>query len=218
MQIAAGSSNHSGAMPPSRRSNPFATCWTRPGALGFRFTPGDSAELLVARLSAANWRGAIVGPHGSGKTTLLATLRPHFSASDRTVSAIALRGGQRRLPRLWLRNALATLRPLVIIDGYEQLSWHCRALVSWRCVAAQAGLVVTSHSATSLPTLVRLEPDLRLAEQLVSSLTARTGSLVTVADIAASHACHGSNLRELFFDLYDRHEQRGCATRTCALL
>jgi hypothetical protein len=29
---------------------------------------------------------------------------------------------------------------------------------------------------------------------------------ITRADIAASHACHGSNVREILFDLYDRHE------------
>ena len=32
-------------------------------------------------------------------------------------------------------------------------------------------------------------------------------ALVTRSDIVASHACHGSNVREIFFDLYDRHER-----------
>ena len=59
---------------PSRHTNPFATCWTRPGAIAFHFPPGESAEQLVARLAADNWRGEIVGPHGSGKSTLLETL------------------------------------------------------------------------------------------------------------------------------------------------
>jgi hypothetical protein len=40
----------------------------------------------------------------------------------------------------------------------------------------------------------------------VSRLTANISSRVTAADFAASHACHGSNLRELLFALYDRHE------------
>jgi hypothetical protein len=52
--------------PPSRHANPFATCWTRPGALPFRFTNRGTAEQLVAKLATQNWRGAIVGPHGSG--------------------------------------------------------------------------------------------------------------------------------------------------------
>ena len=39
-------------MIPSRHSNPFATCWTRPGALAFRFANGESAAALVERLVA----------------------------------------------------------------------------------------------------------------------------------------------------------------------
>ena len=61
--------------PPSRHTNPFATCWTRPGAMAFQFPPGESAERLVAKLAAVGWWGEIVGPHGSGKSTLLETLR-----------------------------------------------------------------------------------------------------------------------------------------------
>jgi hypothetical protein len=37
---------------------------------------------------------------------------------------------------------------------------------------------------------------------------------ITDSDVAASHACHGSNVRELLFDLYDRHEQLRRAERT----
>ena len=87
--------------PPSAiaRDNPFATCWTRPGALPFRFNNGQSAEQLVAKLAAQQWHGAIVGPHGSGKSTLLEALKPAIVAAGRSIQAISLRDGQRRLPR-----------------------------------------------------------------------------------------------------------------------
>jgi hypothetical protein len=199
--------------PPSRRTNPFATCWTRPGAIAFQFSAGESAEQLVAKLAAANWRGEIVGPHGSGKSTLLETLKPHLAAAGRSVSAITLRDGRRRLPAEFVRKSPATAglrfassRPLVIIDGYEQLAWPSRLLLRWRCRRASAGLVVTSHTPTGLPLLYRTQPSLLLAEQLVSILTAHNPSPLAAADIAASHACHGSNLRELLFALYARHE------------
>ena len=80
------------------------------------------------------------------------------------------------------------------------------ALVKWRCRNAAAGLVVTSHASTELPTLYRTCVDAALAQSLVSTLTAERDSPITAADVAASHACHGSNLRELWFALYDRHE------------
>ena len=87
---------------PSRHDNPFATCWTRPGALSFRFAEGHSAEQLVAKLAAQDWQGAIVGPHGSGKSTLLETLVPRLHAAGLRLHAVTLRDGQRRLPHGFL--------------------------------------------------------------------------------------------------------------------
>jgi hypothetical protein len=201
---------------PSRQSNPFATCWTKPGAFAFRFPVGDSAEQIVARLAAQNWRGEIVGPHGSGKSTLLAALTPLFSAAGRQVTKIALRDRQRRLPKGILQEALLLPRPLLIVDGYEQLSYFSRARLRWQCRRSAAGLLVTSHIAIGLPSLIHLQPDLALIEQLVADLTQLCPSAVSRSDIAASHACRGSNVRELLFDLYDRHEAVRGAARTAA--
>jgi len=204
----------SATRPPSRHANPFATCWTRPGAIPFQFPPGVNAESLVAELAAADWWGEILGPHGSGKSALLETLKPHFTAAGRSVATISLRDGQRRVPSRFLGKSLASSRPLVIIDGYEQLSWLSRRLLRWRCRRASAGLLVTSHEATGLPLLFRMRPSLELAEQLVSMLTAQIPSPIAAAAVAASHACHGSNLREFFFALYDRHEALAGVART----
>jgi hypothetical protein len=201
---------------PSRHSNPFATCWTRPGALEFQFPPGASVTALNAQLAAANWRGEIVGPHGSGKSTLLATLLPHLTAAGFNVATIGLRDGERRLPINFVRDSLAVPRPLLVIDGYEQLSWFGRRVLLLRCRRAAAGLVVTAHHSVGLPLLYRTQPSLTLAEQLVSTLTVVNPSPISRADIAASHACHGSNLRELFFTLYDRHEALASARRRSA--
>lgn len=201
-------------MAPSRFANPFATCWTRPGALEFQFAGDDSRERFVARLATANWRGAIVGPHGSGKSTLVETLKPHLAARGFSVAATALRDGERRLPAGFLRKSLTAVRPLVIIDGYEQLSWLSRQLLHWRIRRAAAGLLVTSHAPPALPVLYRTQPSLALAEQLVFTLTEQNPSPISPADVAASHASHGSNLRELLFALYDRHEALTHARRT----
>jgi hypothetical protein len=172
--------------------------------------------LLVARLAAEEWWGEIVGPHGAGKSTMLATLIPRLAAAGRQVSTIALRDGERRLPRGFLRRAPASRDSLVVVDGYEQLSPIARWVLRWRCRRAAAGLLVTSHTATGLPVLVRLQPDVELVSRLVAQLTRRAPSPVTPADVAASHACRGSNVREILFDLYDRHELCSRARRTSA--
>jgi energy-coupling factor transporter ATP-binding protein EcfA2 len=197
--------SHTVNPPPSRTTNPFATCWTRPGALPFRFPAGDTAKSLVAKLAASGWWGEIVGPHGSGKSTLLEALKPAVQDAGRDVVAVALRDAQRRLHRNLLTDLSSA--KLLIVDGYEQLNWFQQQRLKHRCRRAGAGLLVTAHASTSLPTLVALAPDLPLVEQLVAQLCKRSNSRVTPADVAASHAGRGSNVRDIFFDLYDRHER-----------
>ena len=191
---------------PSRHVNPFATCWTRPGALPFRFNNGQCVEQLISKLAAYQWHGAIVGPHGSGKSTLLESIKPAIVAAGRSIHAISLRNGQRRLPRGFFTTRAIGADVLIIIDGYEQLGWPAYLHVALRCFATGAGLLVTSHKPVHIPTLIRLAPDIRLVEQLVDDLSTEVSTTITRTVIAASHACHGSNVREIFFDLYDRHE------------
>jgi hypothetical protein len=202
-------------MPPSRYSNPFATCWTKPGALEFRFADGESADTLVQRLRNHGWWGEIVGPHGAGKSTLLATLEPVLAAAGRTIHTIALHTGRRHLPRGFLSSALSSSAALVIVDGYEQLRWLDRAWLKYRCRRAAVGLLVTTHVPAGLPTLVHLSPGLALVEELVATLSERAATPVTPADADACFACHGSNVREVFFDLYDLHERKRRTTQHC---
>jgi hypothetical protein len=171
----------------SRYSNPFATCWTRPGALSFVFPPRQSFEAIVSRLTELNWRGQILGPHGSGKSTLLAALMPIVRNADRSVH---------------------------VIDGYEQLDRVARSSVrAWSYLRGH-GLLVTAHTSVGLSTVVEMTPDPDLVKNIVHNLTTRIPTPVTDNDIAASYARFGSNVREILFDLYIRHEQLQRESRT----
>jgi energy-coupling factor transporter ATP-binding protein EcfA2 len=166
---------------PSRESNPFATCWTRPGTLPFLFSGEQTVDRLVSQLAAQQWRGAIIGPHGSGKSTLLATLAPYLAQTD---------------------------RPVHIVDGFDQLTSLERWRLRRRCQKLRHGLVVTAHRrAASLPTLIALAPNAKLVHDLVTELTTTRPTPVTASDVAVSCARRGHNVREILFDLYDRHEQ-----------
>lgn len=221
---------------PSRYDNPFATCWTKPGAIPFRFTAGASLSQLLLRFAAANWYGAIIGPHGSGKSALLETLTTQLMASGHPIKTLTLKDGQRQLspesfadirkPReaplpkapclpsqstTHLASArglrTSTLPRIIIVDGYEQLAWTERVKLVYHCRRESLGLLLTSHSVTCLPTLVKLAPDSELVNELVAGLCAQVSTFIDPNIVAASHACHGSNVREIFFDLYDRYER-----------
>ena len=201
---------------PSRHSNPFATCWTRPGALQFRFPDGHSAEQLMERLKAQNWWGEILGPHGSGKSTLLAALIPRITASGRSVRAFALHAGERDLPDAFCPSDVgnSSNNGLVVIDGYEQLRWLQRVRLQRFCRRLRGGLLITSHSPTGLPTLTELRPDLEQIFELANLLAGTASISIDPGEVAASRARHGSNVREIFFDLYDRYELARRGDRT----
>jgi hypothetical protein len=198
--------------PPSRRDNPFATCWTKPGAVPFRFPEEHSAEQLVTTLAAQEWWGQITGAHGSGKTTLLAALIPALTAAGRQVHQIRLHNETRSL--VCEAKEIQGGHALIVVDGFEQLGRFARLRLKHRCRRAGAGLLVTTHVSTGLPTLIHLSPERRLIEQLVADLCAQVPSDIARDDVAASHASHGSNVREIFFDLYDRHERLRRVIRT----
>lgn len=210
--------SHPAPHAPSRRDNPFATCWTRPGALLFQFPPNESADQLVTNLAAQQWRGAIIGPHGSGKSTLLETIKPAITATGRTIRSIQLHDGQRRLSRNFLsatENCEAA-NTLIIIDGYEQLAWPARLDLWFHCRTSRNGLLITSHYPVCIPTLIHLAPNRELITQLVTDLGSEVSTTITPVDVAASHACHGSNVREILSDLYDLHETRRRAANLAA--
>lgn len=184
--------------------NPFATRYTRPGALDFILPPGESVAALVGKLRQQGWWGQIIGPHGSGKSTLLASLTPALEAAGRRVLRETVHSGQRSvaLPGDLAQDAM------LMIDGYEQLSWFARWRVKSFCRRRRAGLLITAHADAGLPTLFCTEPSLALAEQLVTRLLPAEDATITPADIAAAHSAHPGNLREMLFALFDLYQHR----------
>ena len=137
--------------------NPFSTCRVRPGSLEFQFPHELPPQQLVARLANQQWWGQIVGAHGVGKSTLLHSWLPLLADAGRTVSWWTLQGGQRRLPaELWRAARSWHDTTLVVVDGYEQLSWLARRRLVSRCRRTRAGLLVTTHYDAGLPTLIEL--------------------------------------------------------------
>jgi hypothetical protein len=191
---------------PAVHSNPFATRFTRPGAIPYLFAEGESAAMLIERLRSHDWQGQIIGPHGSGKSTLLAALVPALEAAGRTVISLALHQGERQLPPLD-RAALSSQAQL-IIDGYEQLSWWSRWRVHWLCHRARAGLLVTAHADVGLPTIYRAQPSEALAQRVVTELLPHGEAAITPADVSTAYVASKGDVRETLFKLFDVYQQR----------
>ena len=188
------------------RSNPFATRFTRPGAIPFLFPPGQSAQSVAADLEAAQWWGEIVGPHGSGKSTLVAALIPELERRGRRIVQLVFRnddpGSWPLVTDTWRRDTQ------VVVDGYEQLSWWRQRKLKNACRRAGAGLLITTHQSCGLSTILRTEPSLELAEQIVRKLLPAEDPAITADDVRDLCRQHRTNLREVLFGLYDLYQQR----------
>jgi hypothetical protein len=213
-------------------SNPFATRFTRPGAIEYVFPAGQSAALLVAKLGEQGWWGEIVGPHGSGKSTLLATLMPALREAGRRVVSRTIRSEGERRNESAVGNALRGVPGIrievvgakfaavtsgsddwddstqLVLDGYEQLSWWWRRRVQALVRRRGAGLLVTAHESLGLPRLARIEPSEEVARRVVAQLTLGHASAIQPADISRAFAATGGNMRETLFALYDVFQSR----------
>jgi hypothetical protein len=101
---------------------------------------------------------------------------------------------------------------VLVVDGFEQLSWWSRWKVKAACRRHGVGLLVTAHADLGLPTIFATRPSLDLARRLVSRLLPPGDRTLTEDDVAAAYQRHPDNLREMLFSLYDVYQARGAGT------
>ena len=186
------------------RDNPFRS--ERLETVRYRLADGSWDDLL-SRLERLHYRAAIVGPRGSGKTTLLGDLAPRLRARGFRCPELFLNEEtpcfeQGFLYRLWTEIGP---RDVLLFDGAEQLGplgWPRFRLASRRA----GGLVVTSHRAGLLPTLVRCATSPELLEGVLTELVGElTPELQRTA--RSLYDDHRGNLRDALSALYDRYAE-----------
>ncbi|MBE2215393.1 MAG: hypothetical protein IAE82_16080 [Opitutaceae bacterium] len=185
------------------RDNPFAV--HRVLRLRTRLDEAGWAVLL-ARLAAHRWRGAIVGPHGSGKTTLLEDLGARFAADGWRVHWIRLSADVRAVPAGFFSTVARTLGPgdALLVDGAEQLgaaAWWALGLRVRRVGA----MIATTHREGRLPSVHRCTT----SPELLSELVAALGETIAPSEAIALHTRHRGNIREALRELYDVASVRG---------
>lgn len=196
--------------------NPFATRFTRPGAVPPLDRDGRPLDVaaLATRLEALG-AAAVVGPHGHGKTTLLVALAAALAAAGRAVRIVRARGWADLLPTLKAIGGTPS-GTWVCVDGWESLGpgrWLLRHIAR----LLRRPLVVTSHGPAGLPVLRACETSDELLASIVTRLPDH-GDRITSDDVAAAFGRHGGDLRKSLSDLYDRYERiavASAASRGC---
>ena len=174
------------------RDNPFAS--DRVERLRYRLPEGLTWDRLLERLADLRHRAALVGPHGRGKTTLLEELAPRLTARGFRVRTVTLRQEERRMD--WTRLRGLGADDVLLLDGAELLGRFAWLRVRFACRRA-GGLIVTSHRAGLLPTLLECETTPELLAELVRELTGAEMKTRGLFDR------HGGNLRMAFREMYD---------------
>ena len=204
-------------------SNPFATRFVSSGRLRFIGLDEGALDQLAETLIQQNGNGQIVGPHGVGKTTLTYELENRiaecsvvntpFNFVRKTIGprgAIRSVDGSRMLvldDDEFPANQSASTQTVLVLDGYERLSWFQRIAVLKTCQRRRIGLLVTSHRVVwGVPKLVSLEPDIERFTSVVEALTADCEFELSSERLSQVFLENRGNVREALMSCYDEFE------------
>ncbi len=159
-------------------------------------------ELLI-RLEAMHYRVAIVGPEGSGKTTLLEDLQHALNEKGIETQFVFI-NDTNPLTGFRRRQLLVQCRPrqIVLIDGAETLSRPGWLLLKHAILQRAAGLIVTTHYPSLLPTLIQCHTTPELLTEIVQDLLPPDQNPGSLHDL---YTHHNGNLRLCLRTLYDRY-------------
>jgi hypothetical protein len=185
---------------------------------GTSFAHDDGSRSLIAELI-RHRRGLIVGPHGTGKTTLIHSLLPRLRNVFSSTHLLQLtrvestrwvdRWRHQREVDIRLRDCRHALTPhsLLLLDGAEQVSPWQRAGLLHRLRSRNVAILATSHRPLrGMPVLYQTSLNAKLisdlTRRLLSNAPAEVHSIVDT-EIAGRDLNAVTNLRELWFELYD---------------
>ncbi len=164
---------------------------------------GWTWDELDERLHALKFRCAIVGGQGTGKTTLLDALEVRLRRRGMEIHRITLRADDPHPDDSQLQNIRSAKTQIVLLDGAEQLSpgrWRQMLDVT----SDARGLIITSHAAALLPTLVECRTSPELLDDLLRIVL--SSDVVTALGDSPRRLLetHRGNIRLVLRDLYDR--------------
>jgi len=191
------------------RDNPFRV----ERVLTVRYEPQDTTwAALLSRLELLDYRAAVCGPEGTGKTTLLEDLAARLNAAGRPTRWLQLQRELRPSARELVRDFLerAELDEILLVDGAEQIG-----PLTWRSLRRRArrhrGLIITTHRAGRLPTLIDCRTSAALLESIVARLVPNDIDELRSELPGMLARCNG-NIRLCLRSLYDNYGENRTAS------
>jgi energy-coupling factor transporter ATP-binding protein EcfA2 len=182
------------------RDNPFRA--ERIDRLPF-IPVGTSFEQLLSKLEQMDFVAAITGPEGSGKTTLLADLKRTLQEKGFVTKSIFV-NDTTRFTRNERKKFVAGLKggEIVLLDGTDRLATGMWRRFKRKVLNSARGLIITSHKAGRLETLVECATTERLFLEIVSKLT---GGVFPIDErrLTDIYVRHNGNIRNCLMHLYD---------------
>ena len=163
----------------------------------------SSWELIERRWQSLQYRAAITGPHGSGKTTFLDTFATRLAPSFHMKTLFF----QRQVTHLSLgqREQITQLkepdRTILLVDGEGHLSMSERRWLRSHS-RKMAGYLVARHHRSTLPTLLSLKTNPKLAQSLLQQIDPAEAAY-REDDLPRLLRKKRGNLRELWLGFYD---------------
>jgi hypothetical protein len=182
------------------RENPFST--DRVLRVRYQLLHDDWPGLL-ARLDRLDYRAAIVGPHGAGKTTLLEDLQERLEARGLPILWLRLDADHPAFERRALDAAFARVTPqhVICLDGAEQLTPFAWLRFKRRARGVR-GLIITSHRAGLLPTLIDCTTTAELLDDIIRRLAPAAAGDAAPSARQLFQKHHG-DLRLALREMYD---------------
>lgn len=186
----------------SAKDNPFGASRIR--AIGY-ISQIPPEPHLVNRLKKLNYTAAIVGPHGSGKSTLLRHLEKQVSQNGIETKTLFL-NLDTRLPWQTIKNCLDSIsvKGVLFFDGANHLPFLKFKQLRYAIRKRNIGLVMTSHRAGPLPTLVHCQTQPALLIDLVNRLL-KNNDVFNETNLTDLFQTHRGNIRDCLWQLYDEY-------------
>jgi len=185
--------------------NPFATRFTRPGAMRFR-CPESLIDSLRKQLLCPEVV-QIVGPHGSGKTTLAITLARELLQHGIPVQLVQAWSARAIGCRIYSRGPSSG--SVLFMDGFGKLNWLTRMSLRRYCCDNRVTLVPIVHRRLKgVPLLYATIPNAVEFAALSRWLQRNLPRPVISAELAkAAWIRHEGDYREAFMELYDHYQR-----------